>query len=65
MCETLWHYTSVEVFAEFVKSEGKFWGTHHGFLNDREEVEYGRKIFDQWIQDKRSEDYSVYLENEI
>lgn len=46
----LWHYTSKEVFCEFLKSKSVLYGTHYKFLNDQSEIDHGRNLFNRAMQ---------------
>ena len=38
--DIIWHYTSCDVFAQFMEGKTRLYGTHYCFLNDSKEFEY-------------------------
>lgn len=48
--EIVSHYTTTAAFAELLKPDAYFYGTHCDFLNDPEEKVYAESLFDQFIK---------------
>lgn len=64
--QLIWHYTSADVFMEFMKDNSCLYATHHNFLNDAEEINYGCKLCMQILrQDANLSRYSDDVEKEI
>lgn len=62
----IWHYTSADVFVEFMKDDSCLYATHHQFLNDADEVNYGFQLCMKILrQDQHLHCYSDDVEKEL